>query len=90
MAKGWIWATAEDMARNKGRVLSTYRQVLRCVNNPDLPLTWAARLQKKAEVRGIFLLGAEQKSLHNIEDLLDTADYSISLLRKGEIPKLPM
>ncbi|KAG7013408.1 putative acyl-activating enzyme 19, partial [Cucurbita argyrosperma subsp. argyrosperma] len=87
MAKGIIWATAEDLARNRGRVISLYRQILRSLNSPNLPLSFAARLAKKAEVRGIFLLASEERSLHNIEDLIDTAEYSLSLLRKGEIPK---
>lgn len=87
MAKGIIWATAEDLARNRGRVISLYRQILRSLNSPNLPLSFAARLAKKAEVRGIFLLASEDRSLHNIEDLIDTAEYSLSLLRKGEIPK---
>uniref|UniRef100_A0A7N2LSE8 LYR motif containing domain-containing protein n=1 Tax=Quercus lobata TaxID=97700 RepID=A0A7N2LSE8_QUELO len=82
MAKGLIWATAEDLARNRGRVLSLYRQILRSINSPNLPLTFAARLAKKAEVRAIFLLASEETSLHNIEDLIDTAEYSLSLLRK--------
>lgn len=87
MAKGVIWATAEDLARNRGRVLSLYRQLLRSLNSPSLPLSWAARMAKKAEVRAIFMLASEERSLHNIEDLMDVADYSLSLLRKGEIPK---
>ncbi|XP_023908711.1 uncharacterized protein LOC112020381 [Quercus suber] len=87
MAKGLIWATAEDLARNRGRVVSLYRQILRSINSPKLPLTFAARLAKKAEVRAIFLLASEETSLHNIADLIDTAEYSLSLLRKGEIPK---
>lgn len=87
MAKGLIWATAEDLARNRGRVLSLYRQILRSLNSPALPLNLAARLSKKAEVRAIFMLGAEERSIHNIEDLIDAAEYSLSLLRKGEIPK---
>lgn len=87
MAKGVIWATAEDLARNRGRVLSLYRQLLRSLNSPSLPLSWAARMAKKAEVRAIFMLASEERSLHNIEDLVDVADYSLSLLRKGEIPK---
>ncbi|CAK9182637.1 unnamed protein product [Ilex paraguariensis] len=74
MAKGLIWATAEDLARNRGRVLSLYRQILRSLNSPDLPLNLAARLSKKAEVRAIFMLAAEEQSLHNIEDLIDTAE----------------
>ncbi|KAK4589170.1 hypothetical protein RGQ29_019959 [Quercus rubra] len=82
MAKGLIWATAEDLARNRGRVLSLYRQILWSINSPKLPLTFAARLAKKAEVRAIFLLASEETSLHNIEDLIDTAEYSLSLLRK--------
>lgn len=88
MAKGLIWATAEDLARNRGRVLSLYRQILRSLNSPSLPLNLAARLAKKAEVRVLFMLGADERSLDNIEDLMDAAEYSLSLLRKGEIPKL--
>ncbi|KAL1802505.1 hypothetical protein ACET3Z_031152 [Daucus carota] len=87
MAKGLIWATAEDLARNKGRVLSLYRQILRSLNSPNLPLNLAARLSKKAEVRAIFMVAAEERSLHNVEDLIDTGEYALSLLRKGEIPK---
>lgn len=87
MAKGIVWATAEDLARNRGRVISLYRQILRSLNSPNLPLSFAARLAKKAEVRGIFLLASEERSLHNIEDLIDTAEYSLSLLKRGEIPK---
>ncbi|XP_052209708.1 uncharacterized protein LOC127813048 [Diospyros lotus] len=87
MAKGLIWTTAEDLARNRGRVLSLYRQLLRSMNSPDLPLNLAARLAKKAQIRAIFMLAAEERSLHNIEDLIDSAEYSLSLLRKGEIPK---
>ncbi|KAF5946535.1 hypothetical protein HYC85_016763 [Camellia sinensis] len=87
MAKGLIWATADDLARNRGRVLSLYRQLLRSLNSPDLPLNLAARLAKKAEVRAIFMLASEEQSVHNVEDLIDAAHYSLSLLRKGEIPK---
>ncbi|XP_050276731.1 uncharacterized protein LOC126718524 isoform X1 [Quercus robur] len=49
MAKGLIQATAEDLARNRGQVLSLYRQIFRSINSPKLPLTFAARLAKKAE-----------------------------------------
>ncbi|CAK9144828.1 unnamed protein product [Ilex paraguariensis] len=87
MGKGLIWATAEDLARNRGQVLSLYRQILRSLNSPGLPLNLAARLAKKAEVRAIFMLGAEEHSLRNIEDLVDAAEYSLCLLRNGEIPK---
>ncbi|KAG6773696.1 hypothetical protein POTOM_021011 [Populus tomentosa] len=86
MAKGLIWATAEDLARNRGRVLSLYRQILRSLNSPSLPLNLAERLAKKAEVRAIFMLGSEETSVHNIEDLFDTAEYALSILKKGEIP----
>ena len=87
MAKGLIQATAEDLARNRGQILSLYRQILRSINSPKLPLTFAARLAKKAEVRAIFMLASEETSLHNIDDLIDTDEYSLSLLRKGEILK---
>ncbi|KAH0448996.1 hypothetical protein IEQ34_022796 [Dendrobium chrysotoxum] len=86
MANGLIWATAEDLARNRGKVLSLYRQILRSVNSPDLPLSYAARLSKKAEVRTIFIFGSEERSLHNIADLIDTAEYSLSILKKGRLP----
>ncbi|KAK4414899.1 hypothetical protein Salat_2596900 [Sesamum alatum] len=58
MAKGLIWATAEDMTRHRGQVLSLYRQILRSLNSPDLPLNLAATLTKKAEARAIFLENA--------------------------------
>lgn len=87
MYKGLIWASAEDLARNRGKVLSLYRQILRSLNSPDLPLNLAARLHRKAQARAIFMLAAEERSVHNIKDLLDIAEYSLSLLRKGEIPK---
>ena len=87
MAKGLIWATAEDLARNRARVLSLYRQLLRSLNSPDLPLNLAARLAKKAEVRAIFVVASEERSLHNIGDLIDTAEYSLSVLRQGKIPQ---
>ncbi|KAL8535571.1 hypothetical protein ACS0TY_011267 [Phlomoides rotata] len=54
MSKGLIWATAEDMARNRGKVLSLFRQILRSINSPDLPLTPAARLAKRVEARAIY------------------------------------
>ncbi|CAA7393275.1 unnamed protein product [Spirodela intermedia] len=84
---GLVWATAEDLTRNRGRVLSLYRQILRCLNSPELPLGGlAARLAKKAEVRTIFMLGSEERSLHNIADLVDAAEYSLSFLKKGRLP----
>ncbi|KAK8937762.1 hypothetical protein KSP40_PGU018528 [Platanthera guangdongensis] len=86
MTKGFIWATAEDLARNKGKVLSVYRQILRSLNSPDLPLTYAARLSRKAEVRAIFIFGSEERSIHNIAELIDTAEYSLSILKKGHLP----
>ncbi|KAL9246305.1 hypothetical protein vseg_019857 [Gypsophila vaccaria] len=87
MAKGLIWATTEDLMMNRGRVLSLYRQLLRTLNSPDLPLNFAARMARKAEVRAIFMLGSEETSLHNIADLIDAAEYALSRLKKGEIPK---
>ncbi|KAJ7978979.1 Complex 1 LYR protein [Quillaja saponaria] len=64
-----------------------YRQILRSLNSSNLPLNLAARLAKKAEVRAIFMLASEDRSLHNIDDLIDVAEFSLSRLRKGEIPK---
>ncbi|KAI0489221.1 hypothetical protein KFK09_029063 [Dendrobium nobile] len=46
MANGLIWATAEDLARNKGKVFSLYRQILRSLNSPDLPLMPLASQRK--------------------------------------------
>ncbi|KAJ8760319.1 hypothetical protein K2173_011872 [Erythroxylum novogranatense] len=87
---GLIWATAEDLARNRGKVLSLYGQLLRGLNSPNLPLNYAARMAKKAEVRGIFIMAAEERSLHNINDLIDTAEYVLSFLRKGQLPPFPV
>ncbi|KAM3357731.1 hypothetical protein P3S68_020662 [Capsicum galapagoense] len=86
MTRGLIWATAEDLAKNRGKVLSMYRQILRSLNSPALPLNLASRLQKKAEVRAMFMLGSEEQSIHNIQDLIDAAEYSLSILKKGELP----
>ena len=86
MAKGVVWATAEDLARNRGKVLSLYRQILRSLNSPDLALNPFARVAKKAEVRTILLFGSEERSLHNIVDLIDAAEYSFSILKKGRLP----
>lgn len=87
MSKGLIWATTADLMANRGRVLSLYRQILRSLNSPKLPLNLAARLAKKAEVRVIFMAGSEERSIHNIKDLIDIAEHSLLLLKKGEIPK---
>ncbi|CAL5382487.1 unnamed protein product [Camellia sinensis] len=78
MANGLIWATTVDLARNSERILSLYRQLLRRLNSPDLLLNLAARQAKKAEVRAIFMLASEEQALHNMEDLIDAADYSLS------------
>ncbi|KAJ0013808.1 hypothetical protein Pint_21044 [Pistacia integerrima] len=85
--KGFIWATAEDMAKNRGRVLSLYREILRSLNSPKLELSLAARLSKKAGARAIFMLGCEERSIHNIEDLIDTAEYALCHLKEVKIPK---
>ncbi|XP_078440466.1 COMPLEX 1 LYR-like protein [Wolffia australiana] len=87
MAGGLIFATAEDLAKNRARVLSLYRQILRHIDSPDLPIGGlAARLTKKAEVRTMFLFGSEERSLHNIADLIDAAEYSLSVLKQGRLP----
>ncbi|KAG0451359.1 hypothetical protein HPP92_013758 [Vanilla planifolia] len=86
MAKGLIWATTEDLARNRGKVLSLYRQILRSLNSPLLPLNYAARLSKKAEIRAIFIFGSEERSLHNMADLIDAAEHSLSILKQGRLP----
>lgn len=83
---GLIWATAEDLARNRPVVLSLYRQILRALNSPELPLGHAARLAKKAECRAIFIFGAEERSLHNIRDLLDAARHTLGILNRGRLP----
>lgn len=87
MAKGIIWATVEDLARNKPAVLSLYRSILRALNSGDLPLTLAARHLKKGEARAIFITASEERSLHNIADLMDAGYYTLSLLQKGQLPK---
>ncbi|KAK4788195.1 hypothetical protein SAY86_019514 [Trapa natans] len=86
MAKGLIWATAEDLASNRARVLSLYRQILRSLNSADLPLSFMARSAKKAEARAIFVNSAVETSIHNIEELIECGEYTLSLLKKGEVP----
>lgn len=83
---GLMWATAEDLARRRPVVLSLYRQVLRALNSPALPLGHAARLAKKAECRAIFVFGAEERSLHNIRDLVEAARHTLGLLNRGRLP----
>lgn len=53
---------------------------------PTLHLNFAARLSKKAKVHAIFILGSEEQSIQNIEDLIDAAEYFLSVLRKGNQP----
>ncbi|KAL3017360.1 hypothetical protein AAZX31_06G272800 [Glycine max] len=67
---GRIWATVEDLGRNRAQ----------------LRLGFAARLAKKAEVRAMFWVGSDECSLHNIANLIDVVEYSLSLLRKGQLP----
>ncbi|KAI9195038.1 hypothetical protein LWI28_011071 [Acer negundo] len=84
--KSLLWCAASP-PETRAQVLSLYRQILRSLNSPKLELSLAARLAKKAEARAIFMLGSEEQSLHNIADLIDAADYSLSLLKQGKIPK---
>ncbi|KAK1325618.1 hypothetical protein QJS10_CPA01g02953 [Acorus calamus] len=83
---GLIWATAEDLARNRSRVLSLYRRILRSLNSPVLDISLAGRITKKAEARRLFDMSANERSLHNISDLIHAAEYSLSLLNQGRIP----
>jgi hypothetical protein len=64
-----------------------YRQILRVLNLPELPLGHAARLAKKAEcrARAIFLFGAE-RPIHNIRDLIDAARHTLGILKRGRLP----
>ncbi|RRT78802.1 hypothetical protein B296_00026530, partial [Ensete ventricosum] len=86
MAKGLASSATEDLAMNRVKDLSLYHQILRNLNSPELLLTHAARLAKKAEVRSIFLFGAEERSLLNIADLIDAANYFLSILQQGWVP----
>ena len=86
-SSGLIWTTAGDLARNRPVVLSLYRQILRALNSPELPLGHAARLAKKAECRAIFLFGAEERSLHNMRDLVEAARHTLGLLTRGRLPE---
>lgn len=81
-----IWLTAQEAAKNRGKVLSLYRQILRSLNSPKLQLSYASRLAKKAEVKTIFLFGSEEISKHNVADLIHTAEYALSQLKQGKIP----
>ncbi|ONK55881.1 uncharacterized protein A4U43_C10F1920 [Asparagus officinalis] len=43
----------------------------------------AARVSQGAEARAF---GAEERSLHNIADLVDAAEHSLSILKRGRLP----
>ncbi|KAG5047445.1 hypothetical protein JHK86_016851 [Glycine max] len=34
----------------------------------------------------MFWVGSDERSLHNIADLIDAVEYSLSFLRKGQLP----
>ncbi|WZZ68305.1 hypothetical protein YC2023_079675 [Brassica napus] len=81
-----LWLTAEEAAKNRGKVLSLYRQLLRSINSQKLQLSYASRLAKKAEIKTIFLFGSEEVSKHNVADLIRTGEYALSQLKQGKIP----
>ncbi|XP_024370240.1 uncharacterized protein [Physcomitrium patens] len=87
MGRGLLWATAEDLAKNKPLVLSLYRQYLRALSSTRLGLGFAAQQTKKEHVREIFNMGAEERSIHNIRELIAAAEYTLTQLRKGRIPR---
>ncbi|KAI3862633.1 hypothetical protein MKX03_001611 [Papaver bracteatum] len=68
-----ISSTAKKLARNRGRVLSLYCQILRCMNS-QTPHELSSEIGQ--ESRG--------KSLHNIEDLIYTGEYALSLLNTAD------
>lgn len=84
---GLWWATAEELARSKPVVLSLYRNYLRALRTEKLGLSLAAQESKKAHVRELFDMGARELSVHNIRDLIDAAEYTLTLLRNGQIPR---
>ncbi|KAK8545378.1 hypothetical protein V6N13_066664 [Hibiscus sabdariffa] len=43
MKKGLIWATADNLARNRGKVISLYRQILGSLNSSKLEPNLSAR-----------------------------------------------
>ncbi|CAJ1978925.1 unnamed protein product [Sphenostylis stenocarpa] len=68
LGMGRIWATAEDLGRNSALVLSLYRQILRSLNSPALPLSFAAKLAKKAEGWEVKVLHRDIKSSNVLLD----------------------
>ncbi|CAI9092722.1 OLC1v1028043C1 [Oldenlandia corymbosa var. corymbosa] len=86
MAKGLIWATAEDLARNRGRAVSLYRQILRSLNSPALPLN----LAKKAEVRvnvSCWVLKNDPSTTFNTFLMLLSIPYHVC--EKVKFPSIP-
>ncbi|RZC60011.1 hypothetical protein C5167_021773 [Papaver somniferum] len=59
MDKGLIWETAKDLARNRGRVLSLYHQILRSLNSRKLLMNLAAKIGQ--ESRGSCYLHARRR-----------------------------
>lgn len=82
-----MWATAEDLAKNRELVLSLYRNYLRTLSSEKLSLSLAAQETKKAHVRELFDMGSQERSVHNIRDLIDAGKYTLSQLQKGQIPR---
>ncbi|KAL1206965.1 hypothetical protein V5N11_005589 [Cardamine amara subsp. amara] len=81
-----IWLTAEEAAKNRGKVLSLYRQLLRSINSPKLQLSYASRLAKKAEVKTIFLFGSEEISKLKPSKLsLSISMATISIFDSGSL-----
>lgn len=80
----WLNPTLADA--NRSVVLTLYRQLLRELSRDSLGLGLLARESRKAELRGFFILGREEESVHNIQKLLDTGRYVLEQLRQGKVP----
>ncbi|KAG2321976.1 hypothetical protein Bca52824_015189 [Brassica carinata] len=80
-----LWLTAEEAAKNRGKVLSLYRQLLRSINSPKLQLSYASRLAKKAEVKTIFLFGSRRFPNTTLRISYVPVNM-LSQLKQGKIP----
>ncbi|KAG5149928.1 hypothetical protein JHK82_016809 [Glycine max] len=75
---GRIWSTAEDLGRNRARVLSLYRQILRGLNSPELRLGFAYHIG-----RGHIGATMKAKLYHLLEHRASECRYFVIPLWRG-------
>ena len=82
-----VQLTTAELAKKMRQVIAMCQQIPQSLNSLTLQLNLAGWLAQKAEVCAIFMLGSEEESvLYNMAEFINTAKYSVSLMREGKIP----